>query len=605
LPAPGAVRSTTLGLRTAAVVDSGGVENELGFEPAPDCRRGSAMENTRIADQLEEIADLLELQNANEFRIRSYRAAARTIRAQSRRVADLVANGEDLTELPNIGRSTAEKIAEIVETGTTQRLEELREQLEVPELGPRRVMQLYRELGISSLDELQKACDEQRVRDLEGFGERMEEKILEGIATLRTTSGRLLYRDAEAYLRSLADHLEGLDAVDAWEVAGSFRRCRETIGDLDVLVRAVDREAASEQILAYAEIADVIGRGREKLSVRLEGGLQVDVRFFDKSSFGAALVYFTGSKSHNIELRRLAQEHGWKLNEYGLFSGERRLAGRSEEAVYSRLKLAWIPPELREDSGEIAAARADELPALLELANVRGDLQSHTVASDGRNSIEEMAAAARERGYQFLAITDHSQRVTMAGGLDDDEVRRHADAIREVDATLDDFWLMAGIEVDVLADGRLDLKEKTLAGLDWVVASIHYDLQQSERKQTERLLAAVKSGVVHCLGHPLDRLIGRRPPLGFDLERVFAACVEHGVHVEINAQPDRLDLPDHHCREARAAGVTFTLGTDAHAAAELDNMRYGVNVARRGWLTRNDVLNTRTARQLRRLLGCD
>ncbi|MFW6107372.1 MAG: DNA polymerase/3'-5' exonuclease PolX [bacterium] len=568
------------------------------------------MENAQIAQIFDEIADLLELQEANPFRVRSYRNAARTVRDLSDRLADMAEEGKDLSKLPNIGQRTGEKIREILERGTCSRLEELLEEvpeeltdlMKVPQLGPRKAKLLYDTLEVESLDDLRKACEDHRVRDVEGMGAKTEENILEGIRTLEATSGRILYREAADHVESLGRHLDGLDALRRWEAAGSFRRRKETIGDLDVLVQAADRNKATDQILDYAAIDDVASRGKEKATVRLDSGLQVDFRFFDPEAFGAALMYFTGSKAHNIALRKRAQQKHWKLNEYGLFKDDHRLAGKTEEAVYSRLGLPWIPPELREDRGEVEAAERDEIPELVELDDIRGDLQAHTHATDGAHSIEQMAEAAADRGYAYLAITDHSKRVSMAKGLDDDATRKHADNIREVDAKLDDLWLLAGIEVDVLKSGKLDLEEKTLRDLDWVIASIHYDLNLSREKMTDRLLAAIASGVVHCLAHPLGRIIGKRDPIPIDLDKVFEACREHGVRMEINAQPDRLDLPDTYVKRALEAGVSFTIGTDAHKKSDLDFMALGVSVARRGWLEKDAVLNTRTAKQLRKAI---
>lgn len=565
------------------------------------------MENTQVAAVFNQIADLLELQQANQFRIRSYRNAARTISGLSQRLEDIARQGGDLTELANIGESTAAKVHEILETGTCQRLQELREELpgELPELmrvpgvGPRSAMQMYRELGVESIEDLRKACEEHRVRELEGMGAKTEQNILDGLEMLQKISGRMLYREAAEHVGSLGRHLDSCDAVKRWQVAGSFRRRAETIGDLDFLLEATDRETATEQVLAHHAIGEVMSRGRERTSVRLDSGVQVDFRFFEAESFGAALLYFTGSKAHNIAVRKLAVERDWKLNEYGLSTDEeRRLAGKTEQAIYGRLGLAWIPPELREDRGEVQAAAEGTLPALIEPDDIRGDLQSHTDETDGAETLEQMARAAGERGYEYLAVTDHSKAVSVAGGMDEDRLRRHADAIRELDASLGDIRLLTGVEVDILKDGRLDLDESLLAELDWVVASIHYNMNLSEKQMTERLLAAVRSGVVHCLGHPTDRIIGEREPISFDADRVFEACAEHGVWIEINAQPDRLDLPDNYCRGALEAGVQFTISTDAHKSSDLDFMRYGVNVARRGWLQKDDVLNTRGVDQL-------
>ena len=569
------------------------------------------MENTQIAEIFDEIADLLELQDDNPFRIRSYRSAARSVRNLSDRLEELAERGDDLSEIPNIGDATSIKIREILETGTCKRLEELRKRvptgladlMHIPGVGPRKAMQLHQDLNIESLDDLEKACDAHKVRALEGMGAKTEEKILQGIATVRRTAGRVLYQEAADHLASLAQHLDAASEIDRWEVAGSFRRGKETIGDLDILVHATDRGKATDTILGYDAIADVISRGDERVSVRLNAGLQVDFRFFDAPAFGAAWMYFTGSKAHNIRVRRVAQDRGWKLNEYGLFKGDHRLAGKTEKAVYVRLDMSWVAPELREDRGEVDAAREGYLPRLIDGDDVRGDLQSHTTASDGKNSIKEMAEAARKYGFDFLAITDHSKRVTMANGLDDDRARKHADAVRDVDSNMKRFWLLAGIEVDILKSGKLDLKENTLEAMDWVVASVHYDRQMSRKAMTDRIVKAVGSGVVHCLGHPLSRIIGRRDPIAVDMDRVIEACIENDVAVEINCQPDRLDLPDNYCRDARDAGVTFTLGTDSHSTDGFRFMPLGVNVARRGWLRKTDVLNTKTITELRKVIG--
>ncbi len=568
------------------------------------------MENAEIAGIFDEIADLLELRDENPFRIRSYRNAAQSIRNLSDRLADLTDQGHDLSAIPNVGDATAKKIHEILETGVCKRLESLRKQvppglpdlMRVPAVGPRKAMQLHRELNIESLEELKHACEAHKVRDLDGMGKKTEETILQGIATVQSTAGRMLYQEAAEHLDSLAEHLDTVAAIDRWEVAGSYRRGRETIGDLDVLVHAKDRTKATEAILAYNAIGRVIGRGKERVSVRLEAGLQIDFRFFDAAAFGAAWMYFTGSKAHNIRVRRVAQENKWKLNEYGLFKDDHRLAGKTEKAVYARLDMRWVAPELREDRGEVEAARQGGLPRLVDLDDVRGDLQCHTTASDGKHSIQEMAQAARRQGFDFLAITDHSKRVTMANGLDDEAARKHADAIREADADMKRFWLMAGIEVDILKRGNLDLNEKTLTAMDWVVASVHYDRAMGRKAMTDRIVTAIASGVIHCLGHPLGRIIGRREPMAVDMDRIIEACVDHNVCLEINCQPDRLDLPDTFCRDARDAGVTFTLGTDAHSTDGFRFMPLGVKVARRGWLRKTDVLNTKTITALKKAL---
>ncbi|MFO7870609.1 MAG: DNA polymerase/3'-5' exonuclease PolX [Kiritimatiellia bacterium] len=568
------------------------------------------MENAQIADIFDEIGDLLELREDNPFRIRSYRSAAQSIRNMSDRLEQLAEDGKDLSRIPNIGEATAGKIHEILEKGTCGRLEELREEMpeglpevmRVPGLGPRKAMQLYRDLEIESLDGLKKACEEHKVRELAGMGSKTEEKILQGIKTVKRTSGRILYHEADEYLDSLSGYLNELDELDRWETAGSIRRGKETIGDLDILIHAPDREKAADAILEYANIFDVISRGKERVSVRLTGGFQIDFRFFDPPAFGSALMYFTGSKAHNIAIRKIAQKNTWKLNEYGLFKGRRRLAGKTEEAVYSRLNMRWVPPELREDCGEVEASLKDRLPRLIEPEDIRGDLHAHTKATDGGNTIREMAEAARNAGYSYLAVTDHSKRVSMAGGLDDDAALRHADAVRKADGEMKRFWLLAGIEVDILKNGTLDLKEKTLESLDWVVASVHYDRNIGRKAMTDRIVRAVDSGLVHCLGHPLGRIIGEREPFDVDMERVIESCVENGVRLEINSQPDRLDLPGNYCRTARDAGARFAIGTDTHSADGFRFMRMGIITARRGWLRKKDVLNTATIAGLKKIL---
>ena len=568
------------------------------------------MENAPIAAVFDDIADILEIQGENAFRIRSYRNAARTIRDLPDRLADLVAQGKDPTDLPGIGAHLAEKIHEILATGTCATLKELQKQLpahltdllRVKGLGPKKAKVLYEKLGVAGLEDLKAAAEGGKIRRLGGMGEKTEQNILKGLVTLESEAGRISLKEALDEAASLGRHLDAIDAVRRWEVAGSFRRRRETIGDLDVLVHAKDRAAAAEAILHYKPVEEVVGRGEEKISVRLAGGLQIDFRFVEPEDFGAALMYFTGSKAHNIVLRKRAQQRGLKLSEYGLFRGERRLAGKSEKDVYRALHLAWIPPELREDRGEVEAAERDRLPKLIEPRDIKGDLHVHTTATDGANTIEAMVAAARKRSYQYLAITDHSKAVTVAHGLNESALGRHADHIRRIGESIPDFRLLAGVEVDILKDGHLDLAEKVLEELDWVIASIHSAFSLPEDKMTDRIIAAVRSGVVHCLGHPFGRLIGRRDAIRFDVDRVFEACREAGVCLEINSYPDRLDLPDVYCKRAAEMSLKMVISTDAHKVADLDLIGLGVSVARRGWLEKADVLNTGSAAAFHRRL---
>jgi DNA polymerase (family 10) len=568
------------------------------------------MENTQIANIFDEIADLLELRDDNPSRIRAYRRAARTIRKMSSPLEEQVHAGRDLSKIPTIGAATATKIHEVLKTGNCKRLNELRETIPaglidmmgIPGVGPRSVMQLHQELGVQSLEELVTACQAHRVRELAGFGPKSEQNVINGITAVDKTKRRILYLEAASRLDSLKKHLDGLTELNRWYVAGSFRRGKETIGDLDILVHANNRKIASDAILRYEGVTDVISRGNERVSVRLGDGFQVDFRFFNPSAFGAAWLYFTGSKAHNIQLRRIAQDKGWKLNEYGLFKADHRLASKTEAALYKRLGMDWIPPELRENLGEIKQAMSGQLPRLVTLKDIRGDIQCHTTASDGKNSIKEMADAARKQGLTYLAITDHPKPMIMANGLDHESAQKHADAIRTVNSQMKGFWLMAGIEVDVLKNNRLDLMENTLRSMDWVVASIHSTPRMSKTDMTNRILAAVKSGLVHCLGHPLGRIIGQRDPIAVDMDSIIEACLEYNVALGINCQPNRLDIPVHYCRDACDAGVRFALGTDAHSATELKLMPLGVTVARRRWLRKENILNTLTIAELQQTI---
>jgi DNA polymerase (family X) len=570
------------------------------------------MENSQIAAVFDTLADLLEILGENAFRIRSYRTAARAVGGRADRLADLVAAGKDLTELPGIGAGLAEKIHEILASGTCATLEDLRKKLpphlpdllRVKGLGPKRVKELYEQLGLKALEDLKAAAVAGKVRDLPGLGEKTEQNILRGLATLEAEAGRFSIKQAAEHVASLGRHLATIKAIRRFEPAGSFRRRRETVGDLDFIVEATDRSAAAQALLAYDSIEETIAAGHEKVSVRLAGGPQVDFRFVESEAAGAALMYFTGSKGHNIALRKRAQKMGLKLNEYGLFSGEKLVAGAAEEEVYKALDLRQsIPPELREDRGEIDAAAEGRLPDLVNRKDLRGDMHAHTTATDGAHSVEEMVAAARALGYEYLAITDHSKAVTVAHGLGDEALSRHADAVREVGAGQKKFWLLAGVEVDILKDGRLDIDPKVLAGLDWVVASVHSSFEMPEDPMTDRLLRAVESGVVHALGHPLGRLIGRRDPIRFDTERVFGACKKAGVCLEVNSYPDRLDLPDVYCKRAKEIGCTMVLSTDAHRTVDFGLIEFGVGVARRGWLEKGDVLNTLPTSLLKKCLA--
>jgi DNA polymerase (family X) len=565
--------------------------------------------NAEIAAMLDEAAELLEINGDNPFRTRAYRRAARVIEGLPKSAESLLMGGEDLSQFPGIGKDLAGKIAAIVKTGKFDLLESLKRELPgnlaeiaaLPGLGPKRVKLLYDELGVRSLDDLRRAAKAGRLRGLRGLGIKSEEKLLAALAK-PASEKRFKLAVAEAEAEALIRYLqEGLDNGHA-TVAGSYRRRRDSVADLDILVTSTHGEAVGSKLAKYENVASVVSRGSTRTTVVLRSGLQVDLRVVPEVSYGAALIYFTGSKAHNIALRGLANEHGWKLNEYGLFEGERRIAGATEEEVYGKLGLAFVPPELREDRGEVALARRRSLPKLVTLQDIRGDLHVHSDWSDGAAPVAEMAAAAKERGYAYAAITDHSQRVTVAHGLDAARLSRQIDEIDRLNDEIEGFTLLKGVEVDILADGSLDLPDKILSRLDLVVASVHYKFDLSRDAQTERIIKAMDNRHVSILGHPTGRLIGEREPYEADMERIITAAHERGCYLEVNSQPDRLDLIDIYAQAAKSVGVKLAVSTDAHSPAQLGYMRFGVDQARRGWLEAADVLNTLPLPELKKLL---
>lgn len=566
--------------------------------------------NAEVATAFEEMADLLEIEGANPFRVRAYRFAARTLRDLPAEVGEMVAKGEDLTSLPGIGDDLAGKIKEILATGTAAAIEAQRkrvpatltELLRIPGLGPKRVKTLAHELKIRSLSELQTAAQAGRVRTLAGFGEKTEQHILDALATRLAEAPRVQRAVAIPSAEALVAYLEQSSGVSRVIAAGSYRRGLETIGDLDILVTAPAGRAVMDRFVAYQEVRDVLAHGATKSSVRLQSGLQVDLRVVPQDSYGAALLYFTGSKAHNVVLRQLAQQRGLKLNEYGVFRGDKPIAGETEESVYASLGLPWIPPELREGRGEIDAAKAGRLPHLVDLQDLKGDLHAHTRATDGRNSLQEMAEAARLRGLRYFAITDHSRRLTMAKGLDSARLLQQTEAIDRLNATLSGITILKGIEVDILEDGNLDLPDEVLGRLDLVVGAVHSRFNLSNRRQTERIMKAMDHPHFSILAHPSGRLIGRREPYEVDMLRIIRKARERRCFLEINAHPERLDLTDIHCRMAKEEGVLLAVNTDAHSMLDLENARFGVGQARRGWLEKTDVLNTRPYAELRKLL---
>jgi DNA polymerase (family 10) len=566
--------------------------------------------NADIAAMFTEIADLLEIEGANPFRIRAYRNAARIVAEWPHELRGAVERGEDLTRLPGIGEDLAAKIREIVTTGKCRALEKLRqtlppmitELLHIPGLGPKRVRTLWHELDVQTLEQLARAARDGRIRTLPGFGAKTEANILQAVEQHLSQSRRFKLATAWQYASSLLSWLKGAAVVEKIEIAGSFRRARETVGDLDILVATRDAAAVMQRFVQYEEVREVLAAGEARGSVVLKCGLQVDLRLIEPPAWGAALLYFTGSKAHNIALRKLAQEAGLKLNEYGLFRGRQRIAGGSEEEVYAALGLDWIPPELREDRGEIGAARTHRLPRLVTLAALRGDLHAHTTATDGHDSLEAMAAEAQRLGFEYLAITEHSRRLTMVHGLDARRLREQGEKIDRLNAGFKGFRLLKGIEVDILEDGSLDLPDDVLGELDLVVAAIHSRFDLSRAKQTERILRALERPYLTILAHPTGRLIDGRPPFDIDMARIVRAVKERGCFLELNAHPERLDLTDNDCLLAKDEGVLVAINSDAHSRADFANLRFGVGQARRGWLEAQDVLNTRSLAELLPLL---
>ncbi len=569
--------------------------------------------NVEIADKFNRLADLLEIEDANPFRVRAYRNAARLISDMPKNMADLIAEGENPALLPGIGEDLAGKIRSIVETGSLPALEEVETRvpaslsrvMEIGGLGPKRVKALFRELGVRNPEDLQRAAERGRIRTLEGFGPKTEQLILNRLASMAAAEGTERYRliDAERIAQPLIAWLEGAEGLKTIDLAGSYRRRKETVGDLDILVVAAKGRKVMQRLVEYEDVAEVLSHGTTRSSVILRSGMQVDVRVLPAVGYGAAMIYFTGSKAHNIAIRKLAVNRGWKINEYGVFRKDRRLAGKTEDEVYRKIGLRFIEPELREDRGEIEAARTDTLPKLLVREDLCGDLHCHTRASDGRDSLETLVAAAADAGLRYIAISDHSRHLSMVQGLTEADLRKQIEAIDRLQERLGDgFRILKSIEVDILKDGTLDLPDSVLKELDIVVCSIHSEFDLPGRQQTERILRAMDNPHFDILAHPTGRILGKRPAFEVNLERVIDAAAERGCFLELNAHPDRLDLTDEGCRLAKEHGVKVAISTDAHSADGLAMIRFGVDQARRGWLTAEDVLNTHSWPELRALL---
>jgi DNA polymerase (family 10) len=573
------------------------------------------MDNKTIARILRETAELLQIDGAIIGRYRSYEKAAELIGGMPESIEQMAKEPGKLEELPGIGERMAEHIEEIIATGDYALRKKLLkkfpatllEVLTLQSLGPKKVAFLWSNFKAATVADVEKLAKEGKLRDVPGFGEKTEENILKAVETFKRSTGRFLIDKAEAAAAELIAYIEKYGkGVDSITPAGSLRRGKETVGDLDLLLilseghtaqKRVD--AIAEHILKFPRIEQTLAHGENKVSFNLQNGLQVDVRLLEKENFGAALLYFTGSKEHNVALRGRANDLGLTLNEYALatLKGEKRVAGRTEEEIYARLKLDYVPPELRENTGEIAAAENHKLPNLITLKDIKGDLQMHSVASDGKNTVEEMAEAAKKLGHEYIAMTDHSKAVTVANGLDEKRVVAHIKELHAIDKKSLGIRVFAGSEVDILKDGALDYAEEILAQLDVVVCSVHSYFNLEREAMTERMLAAIENPYTQIIGHPTGRLLLRRDALDYDMEKVLEACAKHGVAMECNSYPDRLDLKDVYLRMCKERGVKVVISTDSHTAANLSFIRHGVTMARRGWLENKDVINTLPAEQ--------
>ena len=568
------------------------------------------MDNKNIARILRETAQLLEIDGAIIGRYRSYERAAELIDSLPDSIEQLVKDPQKLKALPGIGDRMVEHLQEIVDTGDYALRKKLLKKypatildlLQLQSLGPKKVAFLWKTFKAATVADVEKVAKAGKLRDLAGFGEKSEQNILKAVEVFKKSTGRFHINDAEAAALAITAHIEKHGkAVASVTPAGSLRRGKETVGDLDLLVTLADGhtsqkhvDALAEHILKFPGIDQTLAHGENKVSFTLENGLQVDVRMLEKENFGAALLYFTGSKEHNVTLRGRANDMGLTLNEYALatLKGEKRVAGRTEEEIYAKLKLDYIPPELRENTGEIAAAEHHKLPHLITLEDMKGDLQMHTTASDGKNSIEEMAEAARKLGHHYIAITDHSKAVTVANGLDEKRMVAHIKALHAADKKDLGIRVLAGSEVDIMKDGSLDYSDEILAQLDVVVCSIHSYFNLEPAEMTERMLAAIENPYTQIIAHPTGRLLLRRDPIDYDMENILDACAKRGVAMECNSYPDRLDLKDVYLRMCKDRGVKVVISTDSHNAANLSFIRYGVTMARRGWLEKKDVINT-------------
>src|SRR5438477_45857 len=571
------------------------------------------MDNKAIAGILYETADLLEIDGQDSFRIRSYRNAAEAIEAQPQQIADLIDEPKKILAIPGIGKGMLQNMQELFKEGKLSLHAELLKKyrpsmlnlLKIQGLGPKTIALIWSAYQVSDVEGVEKLAREGKIRELPRMGEKQEQKLLKAIEDYRRIAGRYLLDAAEREAHKIVEHLRNYPAIEKVTPAGSLRRGRETVGDLDILVTGKaccddgEREKLIEHIIRLPGLMEIIARGENKISFRLRGGMQVDVRLLPPESFGAAMQYFTGSKGHNVALRQRALKLGYTLSEYSLakLETEEAVAGKTEEEIYAKLKLDYVPPELRENQGEIDAAEKHSLPALISVEDLQGDVHMHTVETDGRNTIEEMAEAARVHGYKYMAITDHSKNLAFANGVDDKRAVEHIKRIRDANDRIGEIKIFAGVEVDILADGTLDLSDWVLEQLDIVIASVHSHFNQSPAEMTDRLLRAIQNPNVSLIGHPTGRILLRRDAYGYDLDAVLKLAAQKKVAMELNAYPDRLDLCDRHLRLAKQYGVKIVINTDSHHTSHLDKIRFGLLQARRAWLTKENVLNTLPAQQ--------
>lgn len=566
--------------------------------------------NDIIASKFSELADLLEIEGANPFRVRAYRKAALAVSSLGQSVADMIAEGQDLTDIPGIGKDLAAKVDEIIKSGDLLLLKQtetkvphiLSELMKIEGLGPKRVKVLHQQLKITSLRDLRNAIDQGSLQQLKGFGPQIANKIKQGIEHAKEYAKKSRLAEVSHMADLLIAHMRSSKNIKQVEIAGSFRRRRETVGDLDLLASAKDIKASIKHFLAFDHIEKITAQGEKRAAVRLNSGLQVDFRVVKDEQFGAALLYFTGSKDHNIAIRKLAIDKKLKLNEYGLFKGTKNIASRTESEVYHAIGLSYIEPELREAHGEIEASLSGTLPKLIEQKDIMGDLHVHTKETDGTETLEKMVLAAKEMGYDYVAITDHSQHLTVANGLNEKRLLAQIKKIDKLNAKLTGITVLKSIELDILEKGRLDLSNTVLKELDLTVCSIHSRFGLSLKEQTDRIIRAMDNRYFNILAHPTGRLINRRQPYQVDLEAIMKAALERGCFLEINAQPERLDLNDIYCKMANDLGLKLVISTDAHATPHFNYMKFGIFQARRGWLQKSDVINTLSLARLKRIL---